>query len=403
MFSCSEDVLQSELSNTRESNSKVSVDLAKQIALNFSNDDAFIRDSIKQNLNVKLRSNKKSKNPLPGFEDLEIDEVVTFNDDVGQVALYVFKFLPRGYIIVPSTTKEIPILAFSNDGIFDQSNIPSGILDWIESRTKIVKGLENDEDYEVPTEITNQWLAIAPPIDDEEIISGGTVDEQVGPIISTRWGQKHGYNWFSPQLGCNGNDGRALTGCVATAIAQIIKAWEYPNNYNYAIMPDQINYYDPITNNTNEIAKLMHDCGVAAEMEYGCVESDAYSAVMIDALKNTFQYSTNMQYLNFNLNKAIEQFEIFGWPIIMTGFDVNGQGGHAWVSDGYRRNRYISIHNPGTSYEYETYTFSDHYLHMNWGWNDDFNTNSSWYYNGVPNVGWANFSNDYKMLIYIHP
>jgi hypothetical protein len=382
---------------------KVTLNYAKQIALNFTKDDAFIRDSLKQILKVELRSTKQNKNPFPGFEEREIHEIITFNDDDGEIALYVIKFLPNGYVIVPSTTKETPILAFSNDGVFDEINIPEGVLDWINLRTKVVDGLIDDENYEVPSEITEQWLCLAPPIDDEEIISGGEVNEQVGPLITTRWGQGHGYNWLCPQYGCNQNDGRALTGCVATAMAQIIKDWNYPNNYNYSIMPNQIGAFDPITNNTTEVAKLMRDCGVAVNMNYGCNSSGATATPMINALKNTFHFSSGMQYIDFNLNKAIEQFEVFGWPIIMTGYDVNGLGGHAWVSDGYRRIRYVTIHNPGTYYEYETYTFSDNYLHMNWGWNDSFNTNSNWFFNGVPNVGWANFSNQQKMLIYIHP
>lgn len=403
IFSCNEDDLTNDLSKNQISETKVSLDLAKQVALNFSKDDAFLRDSIKQNLKINLRSNKQNKSSFPGFEEKEIEEVIAFDNHLGNTSLFVVKFSPNGYVVVPSTTKETPILAFSNDGVFDQSNLPNGLLNWIKMRTEIVTELENDETYEIPEEITEQWIAVAPPIDDEEIIYGGSVDEQVGPLIATRWGQGHGYNALCPQLGCVNNDGRALTGCVATAMAQVIRAWQYPNNYNYAIMPNKIGSFDPITANTNEVAKLMNDCGVAASMNYGCGESSTTATPMINALKNTFNFSSGMQYINFNLNKAIEQFSVFGWPIIMTGYDVNGQGGHAWVSDGYRRIRYTQIHNPGTVYEYETYTFSDHYLHMNWGWNDNFNTNSNWFYNGVPNVSSYNFSNSHKMLIYIHP
>lgn len=191
-FSCSQEELSKKNHVSKTSDFKVSLELARTVALNFSSDDAFIRDSIDQNLNVKLRSNRTKSKAFPGFEEREIQEVVPFMGKNGQIALYVIKFSPNGYIIVPSTKKEIPILAFSNDGIFDQSNMPPGILAWLETRTEIVHELENDENYDVPAETTNQWLAVAPPIDEEEIVSGGKVSEQVGPLLSTRWVQGHG-------------------------------------------------------------------------------------------------------------------------------------------------------------------------------------------------------------------
>ncbi len=187
LISCSQNELTGETINYQDDKTNVSLTLAKKVALNFSKDDAFIRDSIKQNLNIKLRSNKHTKNSFPDLKEKEIDEVITFKNQLGTTALFVVKFLPNGYIIVPSTTKEAPILAFSNDGIFDQSNIPHGLLYWIQMRTEIITELENDDTYNIPEEITNQWIAVAPPDDDDEIISGGSVHEGVGPIISTRW------------------------------------------------------------------------------------------------------------------------------------------------------------------------------------------------------------------------
>ncbi|WP_456376549.1 hypothetical protein [Lutibacter sp.] len=40
---------------------------------------------------------------------------------------------------------------------------------------------------------------------------------------------------------------------------------------------------------------------------------------------------------------------------------------------------------------------------MNWGWNDSFNADNNWFFYGIPDVGWANFSTGYKMIINIHP
>ncbi len=89
-------------------------------------------------------------------------------------------------------------------------------------------------------------------------------------------------------------------------------------------------------------------------------------------------------------------------PVILRGQDPS-LGGHAWVCDGYRRIKYTLIHNPGTHYEYETHTYGNFYLHMNWGWNDSFNLNNNWFFYGTPDVGWANFSTGYKMITHIKP
>ena len=106
-----------------------------------------------------------------------------------------------------STKKEVPILAFSNNGVFNQNDIPPGIQDWIENRSEIVEFLEDDNDIVVSEDIQEQWDCVAPPIDDEETISGGSVHEQTGPLLQTRWGQGHGYNELVRFNNCaNGTD-----------------------------------------------------------------------------------------------------------------------------------------------------------------------------------------------------
>jgi streptopain len=401
IISCNEDDLTNDLLDNQVNETKVSLDLAKQVALNFSKDEAFIKKTNQEDLKITLRSTKNAKSlPFPGFEEREVDEVLELKGSSGQTSLYVVKFLPNGYIIVPSTKKEVPILAFSNNGTFIENDIPQGIQDWINDRTEIVEFLEAEDEIEISEDIQEQWDCVAPPIDDEEIISGGSVHEQTGPLLHTRWGQGHGYNELVRFNNCT--DGTTKTGCVATAMTQVMRYHQHPNSYNWAIMPNQIALSATLNNTTLEVAELMEDVGQSVNMQYNCGESGAYTSDARNALVNTFGYSNYASYVNFNTNTIVQQLRMWNQPVILRGQDPS-VGGHAWVCDGYRRMKYTSIHNPGTYYEYETYTYSDFYLHMNWGWNDSFNADNNWFFHGTPNVGWANFSTGYKMIINIHP
>ena len=400
IFSCSEYDLTDSSFKKEEGKTRVSLDLAKRVALNFTKDEAFIGKFEKGNLKVALRSTKNSKSvPFPGFEEREIDEVLEIDGSSGQTALYILKFLPNGYIIVSSTRKDVPILAFSNNGVFNENDIPLGIQDWINHRTKIIEQLEADDEIEVSEEIKEQWDCVAPPIGNEEIISGGNIHEQTGPLLETRWSQGRGYNESVRFFYCP--DGTTPTGCVATAMSQVMRYWEYPSSYNWSIMPNQITEDTPLDNSTNEIAELMYDVGLSVTMEYSCFSSGAYTSKARNALVNTFGYASYASYVNFNANTIVQQLE-WNQPVILRGED-SSQGGHTWVCDGCRRIKYTTIHNPGTYYEYETYTFSHFYLHMNWGWNDNFNANDNWFFHGEPAVDGNNFSIGYKMIIKIHP
>ena len=92
------------------------------------------------------------------------------------------------------------------------------------------------------------------------------------------------------------------------------------------------------------------------------------------------------------------------WPVVIRGSLLNGTGGHAWVCDGYRRNRHVLIHNPGTYYEYETSFISDFYLRMNWGWyQNGIGLYNGWYLYGDFTPGNLNLNSDSHILINIHP
>lgn len=387
IFSCSENELTFDQHSLIQSESDVSIDLATTVAKNFSQDQAFLNYPDKNNLKSSLRSSKSAS-------EKDVKEILTFKDDNSFPLLYVIQFDPVGFVIVSGSMKETPILAFSETGVFEYDSLSEssqGLKAWIEIRKNRIEELRNDSTILVEEETEEQWVYSAAPKDGGEIVSGGTVDEQVGPLLSTTWSQGCGYNDLLDVCSSGGSCGRVWTGCTATATAQVMRYWEYPNSYNWSLMPN--------TSGSNETSILLRDIGSAVKMDYGCDGSGAYLIDARTALVNNFGYSSNASYVDYNTNTVVEKLDE-GWPIIMEGYDSSISYGHAWVCDGYRRNRYIAIHNPNTNNEYETYTFSPLYLSMNWGWGG---ISDAWYlYNNFTPES-LDFSYNNKMIINIHP
>jgi len=182
-----------------------------------------------------------------------------------------------------------------------------------------------------------------------------------------------------------------LTGCVATAIAQVMRYHEFPNSYTWTGMPNWIPNNTVGEGSAPEVARLMRDVGDAVDMNYGAASSGACTCDADNALEG-FGYSTDATYINYRVlthSTIIDNLEN-EWPIIFRGRDTANGGGHAWVCDGLR-------------YGYDECGEWINYLHMNWGWNG---LSNDWYYwtsSFQPNFTGFDFSTDPKMVVNIHP
>lgn len=206
-------------------------------------------------------------------------------------------------------------------------------------------------------------------------------DDAVEPLLGNiNYDQGTPYNNKCPYL----NGGRAVTGCVATAMAQVMRYYRYPANgtgtFTYTGGNDgarTINLEDyPFDwNNMLEeyqhgytakqadaVATLMLVCGASLSMNYSKDGSGANLAKMDGLLKNNFGYSKNVQFIS-TLNSSNPEETIYYWgedvvrpelaaghPLIFAGFPAMGQTGHCFVIDGY------------------TVMDGEYYYHVNWGW-----------------------------------
>lgn len=295
------------------------------------------------------------------------------NPDMEAVSAYVFNVASCGWVIVAGSSVVEPIIAFSDEGSLDMDNIPDNMRWWMEGYTGAiaeVQLLDAENDY--PD--NEEYIKLL-----KQGVKNGTKEERI-VLMSTQWAQGANtnptYNYFCPVW----NNRYCVTGCVATALSQICKYYEYPVrpkkgvvstvfhgeylkinldtvSFNYSKMPKKLKSSTPL-DTVKEVAMLSYSLGVTVQMDYDPDGSAASSETAKNQMKIKFKYqqgtfrqrngTTDTNYVN-----TIRRNLMAGDVIYMHGASSTGSGadasGHAWVADGYMRE--------------DTKKY-----HMNWGW-----------------------------------
>lgn len=269
----------------------------------------------------------------------------------GTPALYVFNKPEGGWMIVSADDVAAPVIGFSDSGAFDPVNIPDNLRGWLELCSE---------------EILSASAAGAEPY--VRTASRADSREQINPLVGTWWDQGSPYNNFCPL-----SSGRSTyTGCVATAMAQIMKYHNWPDkagdnaSFSYSWNGETIsadfsnfefdwanmsaNYYYGYTYTqaqTDAVAKLMQACGYSLRMRYGSDASAAYSEQVGNALVTYFRYDAGIHNEFRNYYSSSEWENMIYENLKNVGPMVYWGGAHCFVCDGYR---------------------PDGYFHFNWGW-----------------------------------
>lgn len=269
----------------------------------------------------------------------------------GTPALYVFNKPDGGWMIVSADDVAAPVIGFSDSGAFDPVNIPDNLRGWLELCSE---------------EILSASAAGAEPY--VRTASRADSREQINPLVGTWWDQGSPYNNFCPL-----SSGRSTyTGCVATAMAQIMKYHNWPDkagdnaSFSYSWNGETIsadfsnfefdwanmsaNYYYGYTYTqaqTDAVAKLMQACGYSLRMRYGSDASAAYSEQVGNALVTYFRYDAGIHNEFRNYYSSSEWENMIYENLKNVGPMVYWGGAHCFVCDGYR---------------------PDGYFHFNWGW-----------------------------------
>lgn len=353
----------------------------------------------------------------------------------------------EGWVMVAADDAVTPILAYSKTGTFKTENQPANVKTWLGKYDTFIKKVE--EDGLVANEETSaMWnrLRKSPPS-----TPGGNV--VVDMLVQTQWDQDEPYNLYAPGTGTAGEgSNKAYTGCVATAMAQVMKYWEWPkkgtgshtyqpvmdifdNDGNYlrtdTIYPgfltvkfgettydwdNMLNKYtsSATTAQKNAVATLMYHCGVSAEMQYGGDAYDGSGTYTINygdwddptCAQNSFpKYfgykrdgltSYYRDGYTYQGTKYYDSWTDAAWTAMIKGeLDKH----HPIMYDG-------SGAKGGHSFICDGYD-DQNYFHFNWGWSG---SNDGWYKldNLVPGSGGAgggsyNFTNTQGVIIGIVP
>lgn len=344
--------------------------------------------------------NTNTKVPVRCANDLQL--VTTYNISRGDTAFYIFN-TPNGFVIVAANDCATPILGYSNEGQFDLNNIPIQLQDYLQNFVEQIQyGIDNH--FEADKKTAQEWESVKTT----GRLTCNRSNKTVEPLLTTEWGQGCGYNAMCPVDENGVSCGHAVTGCVATAMAQIMRYWSYPENgigthsyipeshpeygnqsvdfgattYQWSDMPNTLN-----NSNSETIATLIYHCGVSVDMDYGPNASEAWSVSVGGALTNYFRYSNEMSYegqssyTDASWKAKLKDCIDLGRPVYYSG--STGSAAHAFVCDGYDMNDMF---------------------HINWGWSGSSN---GYFAIGALNVSgglsYYEFNTGNSALFNIHP
>lgn len=283
----------------------------------------------------------------------------------GTPCFYVFNRNEKngGFVIVSADDRAETILGYADSGYFNIDSISDNMAYWL--------GTYTDELAFLATLPESENISVAIPKTEQKATND--FPTAVAPLLgSTAWNQGSPYN-----LQCPLYDGinHSVTGCVATAMAQIMYYHKWPLigtgaseayvTRSYEISVPSVNFasttYDwnnmtPTYNSSsttaeqNAVATLMYHCGVSVSMDYA-ESSGAYSSDVPTALVNYFGYDNSIRKISRSYYEKDEWKNILkaelsaSRPVYYSG--RSNSGGHAFVCDGYD---------------------ADGLFHFNWGW-----------------------------------
>lgn len=263
-----------------------------------------------------------------------------FNDDAG-----------KGFVVIAGDDKMGKVLAYSHEASIDMANLNPEARYLFDSYRQVYEELGKNK-----TLTTRAGAATK------------TADA-VQPLLKSKWGQDYPYSKLT----------QYVTGCVATAVAQVMYYHKWPaqgkgqesytvtfdntvrsadftkSHYDWDNMLPEYNRRNVTTKQEDAVALLMNDVGIATNMQYTDRASGTQSYMAERALRNYFDYDASMVTRSYegidNFIEIVKKELRNGFPLYISGDSKTG-GGHAWVCDGFDE---------------------EDRFHMNFGWNGQAN------------------------------
>ncbi len=263
----------------------------------------------------------------------------------------------KGFVVMAGDDCVDEVLGYSDNGSFDAENVPEVLQHWLDGYAKEIQWLRDNPDIAAEAKAAQKAKAAA---------AAAKTKNVVAPLIKTHWSQNAPYN-----NQCYVGNTQSVTGCVGTALAQVMNYYKYPTAATTAIPAysnysglksttfDWANILDYYSGNgqetkaqTDAVSKLMLYCAKAVRTYFYGSSSYGYVMCIPSALSNYFGYKNNAIELWRENYTSTEWEEILlnelnnARPIIYQSLRYNN-GGHAFIIDGYD---------------------GEDMYHINWGW-----------------------------------
>jgi len=329
----------------------------------------------------------------------------TQTSDSGDPDYFVFNINTNdGFVIVSAEDAGHAIIGYSTKMQYTQPVDRSNIANWMHKRKEEIEFIRTNN-LPASREIALEWEAYQ---NNQKALNPNMSTMSVAPLVQSTWNQNPYYNALCPSS--------SVTGCVATAMAQIMRFWSYPasgtgsssycdctsggftnqygtlsanygaTTYNWTNMPLNV------SSANTDVATLNYQCGVSVEMNYDPNGSSAsvidygggYPCAQISYVTyfgydpSTIQGLQKTNYTDAQWINLLKNDLNIGRPIQYAGYETSGDG-HTWVCDGYDA--------------------SDNF-HMNWGWGG---YDNGFFAINALNPGTYAFNDNNEALIGIQP
>ena len=300
------------------------------------------------------------------------DDVFAFTHE-GVTTYYIVNLAPDGFVIVAGDDIAVPVWMYGTEGGYDGSTLPPALAGMLDAASKDLLRVIGEQ-AEQEAHVADMWSVLLAGTEDA-MLGGGMGVMAVSPMISTTWNQTYPYNKYCPSTSTGGSGGHVYVGCVATAMAQVMRYHGWPTSgvgsnsyvhptygtlsanfgnttYDYANMPTSVSSSSQSAKQ-NAVATLSYHCGVAVEMDYGPSGSASSIYYAEQALRTYFRYKSSSSFIARSSYSNSAWLSLLtgelnsGRPVLYRGSKQNGTGGHAFIIDGFT----------GTDY-----------FHMNFGW-----------------------------------
>ena len=304
-----------------------------------------------------------TKRKAPAQTELTTDVVFNATDSEGQPYLYAVSTPQRdGFVLVSGDERFVDVLGYSERYSFDEQKLPENMRAFLQGYIDEMKYLQS-VDYQPKAGARRAAVA----------------KSDISPLVTTKWNQEAPYNDQCPL----DDDIRSVTGCVATAMAQVVNYYIQHNNWPTALMVDIPGYttltkqlsvpsiastapfptkdllkdtYNTDDNRSDEeknaVATLMYYCGASVQMNYTSNSSGAQIGYIPNALINYFGFDTTTRFVSRSNYTYADWVDLLygelaaGRPIVLGGDKANSS--HVFLTDGFDAKNTL--------------------FHINWGW-----------------------------------